>query len=305
MNNLFNVFNSGSASWVRYGEYVYRYGKDGKLYIKAEQESKPSIYNPLAEAEAMVTDAVDVGRLCMNNAGEKQLQEAVMGFVSKYGLMGFMTALPTTADFMDYDAVYLPKNHFIKEETMTTQDYVALYFPFDKLDYYKDRRRAQFQAGGWTRGEKYGAGLAMVFSDEPMALNMSLQANYAERFDWLVTQFQDLAFWMVSSFLYYTDKDVAAQSTLDLYRKGMSAFGGIAPTYRILLYDDGPKIMWDFHSLLRGVQMMFSFALTDKENPLRLCANCEKAFVADNPNGRFCGSDCEKKYGKREKNRDK
>ena len=29
-----------------------------------------------------------------------------------------MTALPTTPSFMDYEAVYLPKNHFIKAETM-------------------------------------------------------------------------------------------------------------------------------------------------------------------------------------------
>ena len=31
-----------------------------------------------------------------------------------------MTALPTTPSFMDYEAVYLPKNHFIKAETMET-----------------------------------------------------------------------------------------------------------------------------------------------------------------------------------------
>ncbi len=29
-----------------------------------------------------------------------------------------MTALPTTADFITYESVYLPKNHFIKEESL-------------------------------------------------------------------------------------------------------------------------------------------------------------------------------------------
>jgi hypothetical protein len=85
----------------------------------------------------------------------------------------------------------------------------------------------------------------------------------------------------------------------------MMAFGGIAPTYRIFLYDDGPKIMWDFHSLLRGLQMMFSFALVDKERPLRLCKNCEKAYIADNPGAVFCGAECEKNYNKREGKRKK
>ena len=42
----------------------------------------------------------------------------------------------------------------------------------------------------------------------------------------------------------------------------MAAFGGIAPSYHIELLDK-PTIYWDFHSLLLGIQMMFSFLLVD------------------------------------------
>ena len=45
----------------------------------------------------------------------------------------------------------------------------------------------------------------------------------------------------------------------------MAAFGGIAPTYHIELLDR-PTIVWDFQSLLLGVQMMFSFMLTDEKS---------------------------------------
>lgn len=48
----------------------------------------------------------------------------------------------------------------------------------------------------------------------------------------------------------------------------MAAFGGIAPTYRIELHDR-PTIVWGFHSLLLGVQMMFSFMLTDEKSSLK------------------------------------
>ena len=41
-----------------------------------------------------------------------------------------LTALPTTPCFMDYEAVYLPKNHFIKSESMKADEYTALFFPF-------------------------------------------------------------------------------------------------------------------------------------------------------------------------------
>ena len=58
--------------------------------------------------------------LMMNRSPEDEVEKAVLAFVTHYGLLGLMTALPTTPSFMDYEAVYLPKNHFIKEESMAT-----------------------------------------------------------------------------------------------------------------------------------------------------------------------------------------
>ena len=103
----------------------------------------------------MVLDALNVGRIAMNEHSDKsmtkQLKQTVMDFVTKYGLLGFMTALPTTAQFMDYQAVYLPKNHFLKEETMPTNDYVDLFFPFSMPDFHKDERTAQWHVANQKR----------------------------------------------------------------------------------------------------------------------------------------------------------
>lgn len=60
--------------------------------------------------------------------------------------------------------------------------------------------------------------LAMTFSNEPIAMNMSLQQGYAEQYDWLVTQLRDLAFTLVSSHLYYEDYDSVDENTRELYR---------------------------------------------------------------------------------------
>lgn len=287
-----NIFQKTSAYWARYSEYEYRRGEDGSLYIMPSPTAKPAVYDPLVNAEAMVVDALNVGRLAMKQAGEKPLRNAVMDFVTEYGLFGFMTALPTTADFAVYNAVYLPKNHFIKDETMITQDYLSIYFPFDQPDFYKDERTAEWRISGNTQADKEILALSAAFGESPLALNMSLQRNYAERYDWIVTQCQDLAFTLVSSALYYEDRDTADDTTLNTYRQGIEAFGGIAPTYRISLYQDGPTIVWDFHSLLRGVQMMFSFALADRARPLRVCPHCGLAFIAVHPNAVFCSAKC-------------
>ncbi len=78
-------------------------------------------------------------------------------------------------------------------------------------------------------------------------------------------------------------------------QKAISAFGGIAPTYHIV-FAEKPTIVWDFHSLLLGIQMMFSFALTDKTQPLRMCRHCNKVFVTSHPNAAFCNYECENRY---------
>ena len=57
----------------------------------------------------MVLDARNVGMLTVGRKPETEVENAVMEFVTRYGLPGLTTALSTTPSFMDYEAVYLPK----------------------------------------------------------------------------------------------------------------------------------------------------------------------------------------------------
>ena len=76
--------------------------------------------------------AINIGTAAMNKTSESELKEVIMAFVYEYGMLGLMTALPTTPDFITYEAVYLPKNHFIREENISTERYLSCFFPFDK-----------------------------------------------------------------------------------------------------------------------------------------------------------------------------
>ena len=134
MNNL---FERTSSQWVRYSEYEWKAAEDGTLYLIPTKAAQPGIYDPLAEYRQIVLDAIDIGRMGMARKQDTEIQTAIRQFAVKYGLFGLMTALPTTPDFMEYEAVYLPKNHFIKAETMSTEKYLELFFPFDKLDVIK------------------------------------------------------------------------------------------------------------------------------------------------------------------------
>lgn len=140
-----------------------------------------------------------------------------------------------------------------------------------------------------------GIAIALATGKNPQAVTMSFQKEYAERYDWLVTVFRDWAFTFFSSFLYYQDYDRLDENERNLYRQGMAVFGGIAPTYHIELLDK-PTIVWEFHSLLLGIQMMFSFMLTDDNSTLKVCKHCGSAFVATRSNMEFCSPQCKNQY---------
>ena len=290
-----NLFQKVSSHWVRYSEYVLKEADDGATYITPAPNATPIILDPLENAEVMVLDALNVGMLQMQQAEDETVKEAVMNFVSKYGLLGFMTALPTTPRFTDYTAVYLPKNHFIRTESMKRAEYIDQFFPFEKLDIQTGKDGSMLWNIDTTKHDKDMMVLAMTYDDCPMAQNMSFQREYAERYDWLATQFKDWAFTFIASYLYYADKKTTNEENLVGYKLGVAAFGGIAPTYHIELLDK-PTIVWDFHSLLLGIQMMFSFMLTDEKNPLRLCKQCKTMFLGNRADAKFCSTKCKNQY---------
>lgn len=286
-----NLFERTSFNWVRYSEYEWRAAEDGTLYLTPTKTAQPGIYDPLAEYQQIVLDAINIGRMESQGKTPQEIQKAIGQFAVKYGLLGLMTALPTTPTFMDYEAVYLSKNHFIKEETMSTKDYLHLFFPFHNPDVVKRGVESMWN----IQNDRVMMALAMTMSDKPMAVNMSFQREYAEPYEWMKQQFIDLAFTFLTSVIFYEDYDDMTPDQRLLMQEGMTAFGGIAPTYRIALLDK-PTIIWDFHSLMLGIQMMFSFMLTDSETPVNLCKHCAKAFIASRPSTVFCSPQCKNEH---------
>ena len=283
-----NLFENTSSLWVRYSAYDYKPDANGVLYVTPAPVSTPVLYDPLEDYQSIVVDALNLGRLASKEETSPILQEKILDFVHNYGLLGFVTALPTTADFIDYEQVYLPKNHFIRDEIMQTEDYLSLFFPFERLDLEKHGTDSRWSIAD----DKPMMALAMALSDRPMAVNLCCQRQYAERFDWIVQALKDWAFTFLTSFLFYLDRGRMDDLSKELFIKGMAAFGGSAPTYHIELRER-PTIVWEFHSLMRQIQMLYSFMLTDEESALTCCANCGKVFVSEQGE-KFCCDICKR-----------
>lgn len=285
-----NFFEHSKSNWVKYSEYELK-EKDGVLYIKPTDDAMPNIYNIMENKEDIVVDALNVGLLCMSKDKEKEAEQqaAVMGFISRYGLLGLITTITSTPSFMDYEVVHFIKNRFIKAETMDTIEYISKFYPFEMPDIAKNGLEMRWNISV----DNTMMALAMTFTDRETAVNMSFQRNYAEPYEWVKTQFIDWALLFTTSTIYYENE--FNDSEKELYRQMMTVFNANSPTYHILLLDK-PTLVWDFGSLAIAVQMLFSLSLTDDKTPIRLCKHCAKAFIPSRPNALFCSSKCKNQY---------
>lgn len=298
-----NIFENTKSIWVKYTDYEFKKDENGIVYLTPTKDSKPIMYKPFDVAEQLVLDAINIGRRLMAREKETEIQKAVMEFVKNYGLLGIMTSIPTTPQFMDYEAVYLTRNPFLENETMITFEFLDYFYPFEKPDIDKEGKESRF---GIT-GDRDGIALALTLSDEPLAFNMCLQKIYAERYDWIKAMFKEWAFTFITSELFYDDSADLTDEQKMLYQRSIMVYDGIAPTYHIALREDKPVLVWDFYSLSNVIRLLFSSALTDEKNPLRLCKHCQNAFIASRPNAAFCSTQCKNRfnvYKSRNKNRD-
>lgn len=291
---MIQLFKNSTTSWVRYDKYVIRKADNGKRYLTVAEGALPEIIDPLGEAQQMALDAINIGIMVMGKRIGPLVDQAILRFARRYGMLGLMTALPTTAKFMDYLYVYLPKNDFIREESMETRDYTDLFFPFKKLTYQKEGDSVQWDVVDDVPIQA----LMLTFShfDTSIATQMTFLREYAEDMQWVRNVFRSFAFNFLTTHFYYTIP--MSEEEKASCRYSMQIFDGTAPTCHIELLDK-PVVMWDYHSLLTGLQMAVFFTITDPKSPIRLCKNCEKAFFASRSNQQYCSEHCRRYHTKK------
>ena len=292
---MINIFEHTRASWVHYSDYQWRDGPDGQFYLLPAPDAKPSVYDPTKVTNELVLAAVEIGRSLMGGTPPERGRTLIREFSVKYGLLGIMTALPTTASFFDYEKVYFPRNDFIRAETMDTMEYLKYFYPFRMPNVKKKGANSV-----WNSREDDDTdmkALMLTFSGrmDPEAMAMSFSRDYGERYEWMVAVFKDWAFTLMATHIYYDKDDPSNAATRMAFEHGMAAFEGNAPTYHLELRDK-PVIVWDFHSLMLNIKIMLDLMLTNDDNPIRLCRQCMKPFLAADGSDIFCSSQCAKKY---------
>lgn len=297
---MMNIFAHTSATWVRYSDYEWRQAPDGYFYLLPAPDAVPSIYTPTKVTNELVLAAVEIGRALIGKTSPEKGRALIREFACQYGLLGIMTALPTTADFIVYEKVYFPRNAFIREESMDTVQYLKYFYPFKMPNFKKKGVESVWN----TRDEDDNLVKALMLTytgkRDPQAMAMSFIRDYGERYEWMAEVFKDWAFTLMATHIYYDKSDPANETTRKVYESGMAAFEGNAPTYHLELRDK-PVIVWDYYSLMLCVKLMLNVMMTDEAHPIRLCRQCMKPFLVSEDEAEFCSPQCRRKYRREHK----
>ena len=91
-------FEQIDSDWVRYSKYEFSSAGDAE-YLTPTGDSEITVYNPLEVIEAIIADAINIGRGFCNDRTKAGAKDEILDFARKYGLLGFMTALTTNEEF--------------------------------------------------------------------------------------------------------------------------------------------------------------------------------------------------------------
>ena len=285
--DLHRIFEKTSSEWVRYSQYEYK-ESGGREYLTPAVDSDIAIYNPLDVAEQLVVDALNLGALfCQSDVMTEKEKTALLDFTGKYGLLGFMTAIPLNGGFMEYPHVFLGRNGFFDADYMETKDYLQAFQPF-----------------GVKQGQPKGFSMppALVMG-KTLEYSIVFSRNYAERTGWLFGVFSEFYTHFAATAAYHATDNPALQSRCADVVAGFSEYG---LGFRMVM-EGKPMLVWDFNSLKTVMETVYAFLVSDAGQPLRICKHCGTAFFAAHGRTEFCSGRCRNQfnvYKSRGKNRD-
>jgi len=195
----------------------------------------------------------------------------------KYGLLGFMTAIPLNGNFMEYPHVFLGRNGFFETDFMETRECLQVFQPF-----------------GIKQGQpKTGfAMLPALIMGKTLEYSIVFYRNYAECTDWLFGVFSEFYTHFAACAAYHTmDNPVLQGRCADI----VSSFCEYGLGFRMRM-DGKPMLVWDFNSLKTALETVYAFLVSSADQPLRMCKHCGKVFFATHGRTEFCSGRCRNQF---------
>lgn len=270
------LFEKACSEWVCYSEYELK-EKNGVEYLTPAADSEIEIYNPLDKAEDLIVAVLNMGwLLCREGLTKFEQDMLLVNFAQNYGLLGFMTALPLNANFMEQDKVYFWPHSLFGASEMASKEYMDFFQPFGIKD---------GQPKGFTLPPALVTGRALEFE-------FVFSRNYSEETEWIVKFFKEFYLHFSACKAYDRTDNPALKSACADTVSGFMEYG---LGFRMSM-EDKPTMVWDFNSLKQMIETVYAVLVSKTETPLRMCKHCGKAFYATHGRSEFCDTKCRNQY---------
>lgn len=286
MKNNINLIGQFRTDWIKYSDYEIKKDENGSSYIVPKEDSIFTIYNPFDKSNKLVFDLIEIGDKALNKEIDKEIiNNMVLDFVKEYGLLGIITSSVYNKNIIGESKVLLTDNNPFKttEKIMDEDKYLSLFIPFAKEDEVYLRKLGKhmtlFKAEDSPK----------FYGKRPLVLDLVFSRFYCEKLEWIIDFAKTIAT-HINQILIYKDINLTEGVTI---MAGKFKAEKIGMTIGVL---NNPYIEWDFDSLKTAIEIIYSFAVTDKDNTIKRCEHCKKVFIAKSEKEKYCSPSCRNCY---------
>lgn len=244
--------------YARYSEYEIRENKQGERVVIPARTAQLETYDPIENAEEILTALLNTGRLMKDSTPEKA-EELILDFVNRYGLLGAIAQLPLNKDSYNHELVFIENNLFMASGVMATKDFEDLFFEKSKPKITKSFKLDDYIAS----------------------------KNYSEPITWIAEYIHELYEILLLSVKYKTEPESVSFLLNDRLK--------INIRYRLTV-TDRIQIQYEFHSLMGILNFTMANLLSAEGSPLKICKHCQKAFISQNKRAEFCSERCRNQF---------
>lgn len=244
--------------YARYSEYEIRENKQGERVVIPARTAQLETYDPIENAEEILTALLNTGRLMKDSTPEKA-EELILDFVNRYGLLGAIAQLPLNKDSYNHELVFIENNLFMASGVMATKDFEDLFFEKSKPKITKSFKLDDYIAS----------------------------KNYSEPITWIAEYIHELYEILLLSVKYKTEPESVSFLLNDRLK--------INIRYRLTV-TDRIQIQYEFHSLMGILNFTMANLLSAEGSPLKICKHCKKAFISQNKRAEFCSERCRNQF---------
>ncbi|WZL72390.1 CGNR zinc finger domain-containing protein [Clostridiaceae bacterium 35-E11] len=288
MDGKIDLVGNFATDWIKYSDYEIKTTSAGEIYIIPSEEAVFSMYNPFNVAEDLLLSLISIGdkglqlEKEMNEENKIQLNNEILIFAKKYGLLGLISASAYNRNIIGDEKVLLIENNYItKEKIMDENSYLSKFIPFtEEGDIIIKKYRNCVDIVKREDSPKF-------YGKRPVVLDLVFSKFYSEKINWMI-DFAKMIALHFNHLLVYKNTSVNLTENVTIMAGKFHA-EKIGFTINQL---DKTTIAWQFDSLKTAVETIYAFAVTDETIAMDRCKHCDKVFIANNIRSKYCSTSC-------------